>query len=102
MRLIPSTEQLPPGVAVQATTYEPSYGGPLTVTLAAGRRGVSLPAGTCVRDLIFPHLVSAHVTEYTPSSKATEPGLPSDDKVCVLGPADLREGGWCAPVPASP
>eukprot|EP00969_Alexandrium_andersonii_P028015 1222347-Alexandrium_andersonii.AAC.1 len=45
MRLIPSTEQLPPGVAVQVATYGPSYVGPLAVMLAAGRRGVSLPVG---------------------------------------------------------
>eukprot|EP00969_Alexandrium_andersonii_P345286 15263628-Alexandrium_andersonii.AAC.1 len=64
MRLIPSTEQLPPGVAVQVTTYEPSYVGPLAVTLAAGRSGVSLPVGTCVCDLVFPHLVSVQVTAF--------------------------------------
>eukprot|EP00969_Alexandrium_andersonii_P037540 1645854-Alexandrium_andersonii.AAC.1 len=28
--------------------------------------------------------------------------MPEDDSVCVLGSADLREGDWCALVPAQP
>eukprot|EP00969_Alexandrium_andersonii_P329733 14571009-Alexandrium_andersonii.AAC.1 len=28
--------------------------------------------------------------------------LPQDDAVCVLGPADLRDGDWCALAPAPP
>eukprot|EP00969_Alexandrium_andersonii_P284701 12585194-Alexandrium_andersonii.AAC.1 len=79
MRLIPSTAQLPPGVAVQVATYEASYVGPLAVTLAAGRKGVSLPAGTCVCDLVFPHLVSLEVTPFATESPAVLPQLPSDD-----------------------
>eukprot|EP00969_Alexandrium_andersonii_P021376 934948-Alexandrium_andersonii.AAC.1 len=70
--------------------------------LAAGRRGVSLPAGMCVRDLVFPHLVSLQVASFTAEEPAPKLEVPRDDAVCVLGPADLREGDWCALVPAPP
>eukprot|EP00969_Alexandrium_andersonii_P196710 8690738-Alexandrium_andersonii.AAC.1 len=70
--------------------------------LAAGRRRVSLPAGVCVCDLVFPHLVSLEVTPFTVKDRASRLEMPGDDAVCVLGPADLREGDWCAPVPAPP
>eukprot|EP00969_Alexandrium_andersonii_P109021 4809549-Alexandrium_andersonii.AAC.1 len=102
MRLIPSTAQLPPGVAAQVATDEASYVGPLTVTLAAGRKGVSLPAGTCVCDLVFPHLVSLEVTPFVARNQAAHLELPRDDAVRLLGPADLREGDWCALAPAPP
>eukprot|EP00969_Alexandrium_andersonii_P365796 15467032-Alexandrium_andersonii.AAC.1 len=77
-------------MTAQGTTCAPSYVGPLEFMLAAGRRGVSLPAGACACNLVFPQLGKVNVITPAQASPTGCLDLPSDEEVCALGPAALQ------------